>query len=98
MPPQTPNHPDNGNPTAADIFRVFRDATMASISGMRLLLGECVDLRTELVAVHSLHGDGDGHGQFSARQRTRIVELQEAAKHMEDVLVSLHGTSSDHLG
>lgn len=89
MAKSSPDQPDNGNPTAAEIFRVFRNTTMASIEGLRLLLGECADLRGELVTVHNLHSDGDRHGEFSARQQTRISELQEAAKEMEAVLATL---------
>ena len=88
--PQSPPDPlHDGSPTAAEIFRVFRNTTMASIEGLRLLLEECADLRGELVTVHSLHSDGDGDGVFSTRQRDRIVELQEAAKEMEALLTSL---------
>ena len=59
---------------------------MASIEGLRLLLGECADLRGELVTIHNLQSDGDG--VFSARQQNRILELQEAAKDMHALLVS----------
>ena len=89
MPKSSPDQPHDGNPTAAEIFRVFRNTTMASIEGLRLLLRECADLRSELVVVHSLHSDGDGDGVFSGRQQNRILELREAAKDMEAVLVSL---------
>ena len=85
----SPDPSDHGNPTAAEIFRVFRNTTMASIEGLKLLLDECADLRGELVTIHSLHNDGDGDGVFSARQKNRILELQEAAKDMEAVLASL---------
>ena len=89
---QSPSEqPHNGKPTAAEIFRVFRDTTMASIEGLRLLLGECADLRGELVTIHNLRSDGDGDGVFSARQQNRILELQEAAKEMHALLVSLPG-------
>lgn len=90
-----PNQPHDGNPTAAEIFRVFRNTTIASIEGLTLLLGECADLRGELVTMHGLHGDGDGDGIFSARQRNRIFELQEAAKDMEALLASLPGGAAD---
>ena len=90
------DQPHNDNPTTAEIFRVFRNATVANISGMKLLLEECADLRSELVTIHRLHGDGDGYGTFSSRQRSRILELKEAANHMEDMLVSLYGPAADH--
>ena len=62
---------------------------MASIEGLRSLLEECADLRTDLVAVHLLHSNGDGDGVFSDRQQNRTLELQEAAKEMKAVLASL---------
>ena len=89
MPQSSPEQPGNGHPTAAEIFRVFRETTMASIEGLRLLLVECADLRADLVTVHTLHSNGDGDGIFSARQQDRILELQEAAKAMEALLGSL---------
>lgn len=95
MPQSTPDPPHNGSPTAAEVFRVFRNTAMASIEGLRLLLEECADLRGELVTVHSLHSDGDGDGVFSARQQNRISELQEAAKEMEAVLASLPREAGD---
>ena len=79
---------NDSNPTAAEIFRIFRETITASIAGLRLLLGECADLRAELVEVHSLHNGGDGDGVFSARQEKRILELQEAAKDMQVLMVS----------
>lgn len=88
------DQPD-GNPTAAEIFRVFRNTTMASIEGLRLLLGECADLRSELVTIHNLHTDGEGDGVYSARQQNRILELQEAGKEMEVLLASLSNEPSD---
>ena len=91
---QSPSQqPHNGNPTAAEIFCVFRTTMMASIAGLRLLLGECADLRGELLRIHNLHGNGDG--VFSARQQNRILELQEAAKEMQVLLVSLPGEAAD---
>lgn len=95
MPESPREQPNVGNPTAAEIFRVFRNTTMASIEGLRLLLGECADLRADLVTVHSLHSDGDGDGVFSARQQDRILELREAAKDMQAVLVSLPGENEE---
>jgi hypothetical protein len=95
MPESSPDQPYGDNPTAAEIFRVFRNTTMASIEGLRLLLSECADLRGELITVHSLHGDGDGHGLFSARQQNRILELQEAAKDMEALVASLPNHPGD---
>ena len=83
----SPDVPCNDSPTATEIFRVFRNTTMASISGLKLVLDECADLRTELLMM----GDGDGRGVFSARQRDRIRELREAAHEMEAVLASLPG-------
>lgn len=95
---QSPSEqPHNDNPTAAEIFRVFRNTTMASISGLRLLLGECADLRGELVTIHNLRTDGDGDGVFSARQQNRILELQEAAKDMQALLVSLPSEAADDI-
>lgn len=91
MIPPSPDQPYDGNPTAAEIFRVFRNTTMASIEGLRLLLEECADLRAELVTVYGLHGDGDRDGVFPARQRNRILELQGAAKDMQALLVSVPG-------
>lgn len=87
--------PRNNNPTPAEIFRVFRDTTMASIQGLRLLLQECADLRAELIKVHDLHSSSDGDGVFSSRQQTRILELQEAAVGMETLLVSLPCSATD---
>lgn len=95
MPKSSQDQPHDGNPTAAEIFCVFRNTTMASIEGLRLLLEECADLRGELVTVHNLHGDGDGDGVFSARQQNRILELQEAAKDMETLLASVPGGAAD---
>ena len=82
-----PHH--NDNPTTAEMFRVFRETTMASISGMKLLLDECADLRGDLITIHSLHDDGDGDGVFSARQQSRILELRETAKAMGALFTSL---------
>ena len=96
--PQSFDQPPNGDPTAAEIFRVFQTTTMASLEGLRLLLQECADLRAELVTIHSLHSDGDEHGVFSARQRHRILELQEASKDMEALLVSLPKEASNGKG
>lgn len=95
MPESPREQPNVGNPTAAEIFRVFRNTTMASIEGLRLLLGECADLRADLVTVHSLHCDGNGDGVFSARQQDRILELREAAKDMQALLVSLPGENEE---
>ena len=81
------HQPPDGDPTAAEIFRVFQTTTMASLEGLRLLLQECADLRSELVTIHN-HSDGDD-GVFSARQQGRILELQEASKDMEVLLASL---------
>ena len=89
MPQSSQEPPHDGNPTAAEIFRVFRQTTVASIEGLTLLLEECAGLRADLDAVHSLHSDGERDGAFSARQQNRIVNLQEAAKEMEALLASL---------
>ena len=95
MPESSKDRPHNGDPTAAEIFQVFRNATMASISGLRLLLEECADLRADLVTVHSLHADGDGDGVFSDRQQDRILKLQEAATDMQALLLSLPHEAGD---
>lgn len=95
MPEFSQNKSHNGDPTAAEIFRVFRNTTVASIEGLRLLLGECADLRADLVTVHTLHTDSEGDGVFSARQRSRILELQEAAKEMEALVASLPRQQGD---
>lgn len=88
--------PDNGRPSAAEIFRVFRETTVASISGLKLLLDECADVRAELLMM--VDGNHDGDGLFSTRQRNRILELKEAAQEMEALLASLpyaEGSSQD---
>lgn len=79
--------PSDGNPTPAEIFRVFRDTTTACIEGLTLLLRECADLRADLMMIHSLHGDSDA--AFSVRQQSRMLDLQEAAKEMALVLASV---------
>ena len=53
--PQFLGQPADGDPTTAEIFRVFRNTTMASLEGLRLLLEECAELRAELVTIHGLH-------------------------------------------
>ena len=93
--PQSFHQPPDGDPTAAEIFRVFRTTMMASLQGLRLLLDECANLRAELVNLQSLHSDGDDHGVFSARQQDRILELQEASKDMEALLASLPHEAND---
>lgn len=95
MPQFPPAQPSNGDPTPAEIYRVFRNTTMASIEGLRLLLDECADLRAELVIVHGLHGNGDGDGVFSARQQSHILELQDAAKSMAALVASLTREPAD---
>ena len=92
---QPMDHPSDGDPSPAEIFRVFRNTTMASIEGLRLLLEECADLRAELVTIHSLHNGGDEQASFSARQQDRILELQKAAENMETLLASLPQLESD---
>ena len=95
MPQSSQEQPHDGNPTAAEIFHLFRNTTVASIEGLTLLLEECAGLRADLDAVHSLHTDGEGDGAFSARQQNRIFDLQEAAKEMEALLASLPGDGGD---
>lgn len=68
---------------------------MASIEGMRLLLEECANLRAELITIHGMHSGGDGDGAFPARQQSRILELQGAARDMEALVASLPRESSD---
>jgi hypothetical protein len=98
MPHSFDQTPD-GNPTAAEIFRVFRNTTMASLEGLRLLLEECADLRAELVTIHGLHSSRDDHQAYFGRQRDRIVELQDAAKEMAELQASLpQGESDGHRG
>ena len=87
--PQFFGQPLDGDPSAAEIFRVFRNTTVGSLEGLRLLLKECADLRAELVTIHGLHSDGDDHRVFSARQQDRILELQEAEKDIEALVASL---------
>ena len=89
MPQSSQAQPHDGHPAAAEILRVFRNTTVASIEGLTLLLGECADLRAELVTVHSLHSNGEGDGMFSARQQDRILKLQKAALAMETLLDAL---------
>lgn len=95
MPQSFHDQSGNGDPSPAEIFRVFRSATMASIEGLRLLLDECADLRAELITIHGLHSDGDGDGLFSARQQSRTVELRGAAENMEALIASLPRKASD---
>ena len=52
-------------------------------------MGECADLRAELVTVHSLHSNGEDDGMVSARQQDRILELQKAALAIETLLDAL---------
>ena len=81
--------PDNGGPTAAEIFGVFRNTTMATIAALKLLLEECADLRAELVTMTDVnHG---GSGLFCDRQRNRILQLEGAAQEMKALLASLPG-------
>lgn len=89
MPQSSDDQPHDGNPTAGEIFRVFSNTTMASIEGLRLLLVECADLRADLIKVHGLHRDGEDDGVFSARQQSRILELQDAAMEMAALQESL---------
>ena len=77
----------NGDPTPAEIFRVFLTTTVASIEGLKLLLGECADLRAELVTIR----DEQAHKgeEFSLRQQKRILQLNEAAQELQSLLASL---------
>lgn len=85
----------NSNPTAAEVYRLFRNTTMASMSAVRLLLMECADLRADLITVHGLNGDGEGNAVFSRRQQDRILELQNAAIEMVSLLASLPSQPGD---
>ena len=96
MPEFFPNLPHDGSPTAAEIFRVFRNTTMASISGLKLLLDECADLRTELITM--VDGTHDCDGLFSVRQQNRILELKEAAHEMEMLVASLPVNDESNAG
>lgn len=90
MPESSHDQPNDGNPTTAEIFRVFRETTEASISGLKLLLDECADLRADLITIHSrTETENGGDGVFSARQQNRIVELKQASRGMEDLLIAL---------
>jgi hypothetical protein len=90
------NQPPDGDPSAAEIFRLFRSTTMASLEGLQLVLEECADLRAELVTIHGLSSDGDDHGVFSARQKDRMLELQAAANAMEALVATLpQGVTGD---
>ena len=89
MPHFSPDQPQDGNLPAAKIFRVFCNTIVASIEGLTLLLGECADLRADLVTLHSLHSDGDDDWMFSAHQQDRILKLQTAAMAMETLLDAL---------
>jgi hypothetical protein len=93
--PQSFDQPPDGDPTTAEIFRVFQATTMASLEGLRLLLEECADVRADLVTIHRLHSDGDDLGVFSARQQARILELRGASKEMEALLASLPQEAKD---
>jgi len=79
--------PDNNGPTVAEIFHAFRDTSIATITGLKLLLEECADLRAELVTI--VEANHDGSGLFSARQQDHILELKRAAQDMDAVLDSL---------
>lgn len=94
------DQPHIGNPTTAEVFRMFRETTIASISGLKLLLDECADLRAELVNAHTRTNDGNGesHGIFSARQQSRIVELRDAAQAMEALVIALPRRVNDGAG
>ena len=91
------DQPHNGNPTTPEIFRMFRETTIASISGLKLLLDECADLRAELVTAHTRtnEGNGEAHGSFSARQQSRIVELKDAAQAMKALVLALPRGAND---
>ena len=72
---------------------MFRTTTIAAISGLKLLLQECAELRAELITIVDGNHDGDGSGSFSARQRNQIVELKRAAQAMNVLLASLSGNT-----
>ena len=93
--PQFLGQPANGDPTTAEIFRIFRNTTMASLEGLRLLLEECAELRAELVTILGLHSGGDDHRVFCARQQDRILELKKTAKDMQVLVASLSQGASE---
>src|SRR5262245_1452580 len=81
MPKSSADQPHDGNPTSAEIFRIFRETTEASISGLKLLLEECADVRADLITIHGrTETENGGDGVFSARQQNRIVELRQARR------------------
>ncbi len=73
---------------------MFRTTTRAAISGLKLLLQQCADLRAELITIVDGNHDGNGSGSFSARQRNQIVELKQAAQAMDVLLASLADENS----
>jgi len=75
------------HPIATAIFRLFGDTTIATITGLKLLLEESADLRAELVTI--VEANHDGSGLFSARQRNHILEPKRASQDMEALLASL---------
>lgn len=89
MPKSSSYQPHDGNPTAAQMFRAFRETTTASIAGLKLLLEECADLRADLITIHVRTENGDGDGVFSSRQQNRIGTLKQAAQDMEAFLIDL---------
>lgn len=95
--PQYSGQPPNYDPSKADMFRMFRDMTVACISGLHLLLKECADLRAELITMDTHHTDGSG-AEFAARQERHMSQLEAAATDMEGLLARLpeapHDTSA----
>jgi hypothetical protein len=91
------DEPHNGKPTPAEILRVFCETMIATISGLKLLLDECADLRAELVTAHTRTNDGncETYAVFSARQQSRIVELRDAAQSMEALVIALPRGGND---
>ncbi len=85
------------NPTAAEIFRVFRNTTMASIEGLRLLLGECADLRGELVTLHSLHSDSAVMGYFRPANKIAYWNYRKRRNTCRLLLASLPNQAEDDI-
>ena len=91
------DQPNDGLPTAAETFRMFRETTITSISALKLLLDECADLRAELVTAHTRTNDGNGeaHSISSARQQSRIAELKDVAQAIEALVIALPRGAND---
>jgi hypothetical protein len=89
-----PVQPDDGNPTPAEIFRVFRETIMATIGALKLLLQESANVRAELVLLAG--ANQDINELFFVRQRGRIGELEQAAQEMQTLFASLSPDASTH--